>query len=111
MAKIVNNTVARNAIEEYNKAYVAAIEQKPFETFLTDEEIQTKHLDAQKKALEYFFKHKTEDDESSSAILLNKLKAVGKFKRLFYLLLFIIVIVDIKGYQEWIWKLEKQKRS
>ncbi len=84
MAKIVNNTVAKNAKKEYNKAYVTAIEQEPFANFLADEEILLKHLNAQKKALEYFFKHKMEDDESSSAISLKKLEEVGKFKSVFY---------------------------
>ena len=64
MAKIHNNAVARDAKNEYKTCVTSAEEET--ESFLTDVEIQTKHLDAQKKALNYFDRHQMGDDESNS---------------------------------------------
>jgi len=74
MAKIHNNTVARNAKKEY-LTYVIAIEKELIDTFLTDTEIKKKHSEAKKKALDYFAKEKMEEEESNSKIL-NELKKV-----------------------------------
>ena len=54
MAKIQNNAVARDAKKEY-KTFVSSIEDK-MKTFLTNAEIQMKHSEAEKKALDYFEK-------------------------------------------------------
>ena len=76
MAKIHNNTAARNAKEEY-KAYVTAIENEFFETFLPDSELQVKHSEAEKKALEHFYKYQMRDEEYNSAMVLMDLKKVS----------------------------------
>jgi len=86
MAKIRNNAVARNAKEEYN-AYVTAIERESSEIFLTNMEIETKHLEAEKKALEYFASHQMELNEASA--ILNELKRV-------IMLCFIIIYFILK---------------
>ena len=75
MAKIHNNAVARDAKNEY-KTFVTSAEED-MESFLTDVEIQTKHLDAQKKALDYFDQHQMGDEESNFEIL-NELNKVWK---------------------------------
>jgi len=66
MAKIHNNVVARDAKKEY-KTYVTLVEDK-VDNFLTDPEIQLKHLEAERKALDYFSKHQMGDDEANTAI-------------------------------------------
>lgn len=76
MAKIHNNTAARNAKEEY-KVYVKAIENEFFETFLDDSELQVKHSEAEKKALEHFYKYQMRDEEYNSAMMLMELKKVS----------------------------------
>lgn len=75
MAKIHNNVVARDAKKEY-KTFVTLVEEK-MDYFLTDPEIQLKHLEAERKALDYFSKHQMGDDESNTTILneLNKVKS------------------------------------
>jgi len=65
MAKIHNNVVARDAKKEY-KTLVTLVE-KNMGYFLTDPIIQLKHLEAERKALDYFSKHQMGDDESNTA--------------------------------------------
>jgi len=66
MAKVHNNVVARDAKKEY-KNFITSVEDK-LETFLTDAEIQLKHLEAEKRALDYFSKHQMGDDEFNTTI-------------------------------------------
>lgn len=75
MAKIHNNTVARDAINEY-KLCVTSFEKETIKTFLTDLEITIKHSDAEKKALDYFEEKQIGNDESNSTIF-SQLKKVG----------------------------------
>jgi len=75
MAKIHNNTVARDAKTDY-KTFITSVEEKT-KTFLTDGEIQMKHLEAEKNALDYFDKNKMEDEEASTSLVLIELKKVG----------------------------------
>ncbi len=75
MAKIHNNTVARNAKKEY-KTHVIAIEKELIDTFLTDIEIQIKHSEVEKKALDYFVKDQMGDEESNLEIM-NEFKKVN----------------------------------
>jgi len=51
MTKIINIVVAREAKKKY-KTCVALFE-KEMKTFLTNPEIQLKHIEAEKKALDY----------------------------------------------------------
>lgn len=64
MAKNHNNAVTRDA----KKLYKTFAEQK-VKTYLTENEIQRKHLEAEKKALEYFEKQQMGDPGSNPAIL------------------------------------------
>ncbi len=67
MEQIRNNDVARNAKGEY-KACITAIERESRETFLINVEIEMKHLEAEKKALEYFTSHQKELDGASTIL-------------------------------------------
>jgi len=70
MAKIHNTAVAWDAMKKY-KNFITSAEIEMFETFLTDDvDIQMKHFDAEKKALDYFSRHQMGDDQSNFTILI-----------------------------------------
>jgi len=52
MVKLQNFAVARYAKKEY-KTFVTSVEEK-METFWSDVDIETKHSEAKKKALDYY---------------------------------------------------------
>ena len=68
------NVVARDSKKEY-KNFVTFVEEET-KTFLTEVEIEAKHVEAQKKALDYIKKHRMGDSIYNSAIM-DKLKKVG----------------------------------
>lgn len=66
-SRIKMEAVAKAAKKEY-KIFVTSVEEE-IKAFLTDVEIETKHLDAQKKALDYFEKHKIGSSILNSEIM------------------------------------------
>jgi len=103
--KIHNNDMARDSKKEY-KNFVTKVEDET-ETFLTDVEIEAKHSEARKKALDHFEKHQIGDSISNSAII-DELEKVGNWLNYIAQLNYIFNIIGIRG---GIRKLQKQKRS